>query len=750
MTAYSPLLSSLLDLDQESLKGLLSGMTDAQLEELVYDWSVWARPNQLPPPGTWSTWLINAGRGFGKTRSGAEWTRAMACGNSPLAKGTFRRMALVAETAADARDVMVEGESGILQCHPKAFRPLYEPSKRKLTWPNGAIAHIYNATEPDQLRGPQHDCFVAGTMVSTFFGPMPIEWVRVGDFVLTRKGFKRVLHTKSREAMVGEVRFGSKKLCGTPEHLVYTPGCGWTRMDTLEQGEVLWPMSWITEGEDTPSKANRESRGITSGDPGSRGRQNEGLNTSIERSSRTRLDRSLQDGLCTTRTGTPGTTDRTTSKPSQQGLMSSGISRKTQDTRKVSEHQLSEKLKGSNAECAEPLWSERPRRGKVQSVDPALRGKLNGNEQQSDPALTVESSSCPEKEPYAPSVVSTWRPVGVRPVYCLTVEDQPEYFANGVLVHNCFWADEIAKWAYARETWDQLQFGLRMGVNPRGVVTTTPRPISLYLEIVRDPSTVVTNGKTADNEANLSQKFIEKIHQRYAGTRLGRQELDAEILLDLPGALWTRGMFDPPEGSTLPGRIRHSQCPYFNRIVVGVDPSGLRNASDDGDSIGIVVAAIDDTPRPKGPIGYVLADLTMKGSPAEWGRMAVKAYHHFKADRLVAEINYGGAMVEEVIRGVDPNVSYREVRASRGKVIRAEPIAAFYEQGRVRHVVGADPWGEENMGFGPLEDQLCQMAPSGFNGEGSPDRVDALVWALTDLMIEGEDSYSIGDLRRAM
>ena len=749
MSPLNPILKQLLSLDPKALSDLLAGLSEAQIHELVYDWNLWARPAQLPPPGSWSTWLINAGRGFGKTRSGAEWTRASATGRTPMSPGAFRRIALVAETAADARDVMVEGDSGILSCHPKDFRPLYEPSKRKLTWPNGAVAHIYNATEPDQLRGPQHDCFVAGTMVSTFFGPMPIEWVRVGDFVLTRKGFKRVLHTKSREAMVGEVRFGSKKLCGTPEHLVYTPGCGWTRMDTLEQGEVLWPMSWITEGEDTPSKANRESRGITSGDPGSRGRQNEGLNTSIERSSRTRLDRSLQDGLCTTRTGTPGTTDRTTSKPSQQGLMSSGISRKTQDTRKVSEHQLSEKLKGSNAECAEPLWSERPRRGKVQSVDPALRGKLNGNEQQSDPALTVESSSCPEKEPYAPSVVSTWRPVGVRPVYCLTVEDQPEYFANGVLVHNCFWADEIAKWAYARDTWDQLQFGLRLGTNPRGVVTTTPRPIPVYLEIVRDPSTVVTNGSTMDNAANLSSKFIEKIHQRYAGTRLGRQELEAEILLDLPGALWTRSMFDPPEGSDLPGRIRWTQCPPMSRIVVGVDPSGTKNGSDDGDSIGIVVAGVDDSPGPKGPVGYVIADLTLKGGPLEWGRMAVWAYKHFKADRIVAEVNFGGAMVESTIRQVDPNVSYREVRASRGKYVRAEPISALYEQGRVRHVVGANPRDENNEGLSALEDQYCQMAPSGFNGEGSPDRVDAAVWALTDLMVEDEEGYTLGDLRRA-
>lgn len=421
---------------------------------LNWDWSFWARPAQLEPPGDWSTWLVLAGRGFGKTRTGAETVRSWATGSTPMSAGRFERIAIVAETAADARDVMVEGDSGLLRCHPKDFRPLYIPSKRRLEWPNGATAHIYNATEPDQLRGPQH---------------------------------------------------------------------------------------------------------------------------------------------------------------------------------------------------------------------------------------------------------------------------------------SAFWCDELAKWMYARDMWDQLQFGLRLGDEPRGIVTTTPRPIPVLKEIVSDSSTIITLGRTMDNASNLSKKFIDKIHKRYAGTRLGRQELEAEILTDLPGALWMRSYFDPPEGSRHRGRVYATEVPVLTRVVVGIDPSGTRTGSDEGDSIGIIVMGVDANDH-----GYVLADLTMKGGPAEWGRMAVWAYHHFQADRIVAETNYGGAMVESVIRQVDPNVAYSEVKATRGKVLRAEPVAALYEQGRISHVTGGNPRDTEGEGLSLLEDQMCLMAPSGYAGDGSPDRVDAAVWCATDLMIRDQ------------
>jgi phage terminase large subunit-like protein len=435
------------------------GLTTQQLEELAYDWQFWGREDQLEPPpigpsGTpWLTWLILAGRGFGKTRTGAETIRKWATGKTPLAPGQCSRIAIVAETSADARDVLVEGESGILSCHPKDFRPRYEPSKRRLTWPNGAVATTYNATEPDQLRGPQHD---AG------------------------------------------------------------------------------------------------------------------------------------------------------------------------------------------------------------------------------------------------------------------------------------WCDELAKWAYAEDTWDQLQFGMRLGDRPRKIITTTPRPIPVLKRILALPTTVVTKGSTFDNIANLADSFITEITARYQGTRLGRQELEAELLDDTPGALWTRQLIEQANQMRVDMR---GIVPALQRVVVAVDPSGARDINDENaDSQGIVIAG-------KGVDGraYVLSDWTCKLSPHGWGSRAVQAYRHFAADRIVAERNFGAAMVEHTIRTVDLRVPYREVTASRGKVIRAEPVAALYEQGRVVHL--GDPTLDKpgvGTGLESLEDQMCQLTHHGFMGEGSPDRVDALVWALTDLMLEAE------------
>lgn len=275
------------------------------------------------------------------------------------------------------------------------------------------------------------------------------------------------------------------------------------------------------------------------------------------------------------------------------------------------------------------------------------------------------------------------------------------------------WVDELAKYRYARETWDMLQFTMRSGPDPRAFVTTTPRPIPVLREILADPTTAITRGSTFDNAANLPAQFIAKLQTRYAGTRLGRQELEAEILDDVPGALWTRAMVDEA--------LKPVTFPDMRRVVVAVDPSGTRGDDDAGDSIGIVVAGVGVDGR-----GYILADRSCKLSPAGWGARAVAAYHEFKADRIVAERNFGGAMVEHVIRTADQYVSYGEVTASRGKVIRAEPVAALYEQGRVSHAPGMPE----------LEDQMCQMASDGYLGEGSPDRLDAMVWAMTDLMLE--------------
>lgn len=285
--------------------------------------------------------------------------------------------------------------------------------------------------------------------------------------------------------------------------------------------------------------------------------------------------------------------------------------------------------------------------------------------------------------------------------------------------HHRAYCDELAAWQYA-EAWDQMLFGLRLGRDPKVVIATTPKPVPLVRQILADPHTVTTRGSTFDNSANLAQSALDTLRRKYEGTRLGRQELNAEILDDVPGALWTRAMID---------EARAAPDEEMARIVVAVDPSGTRGAGDSGDNIGIVVAGKTVSGKAR-----ILADRSCKLSPDGWGRRAVEAYREFKADRIVAERNFGGAMVEHVIRTVDRNVSYREVTASRGKAVRAEPVAALYEQGRVSHARGAD-----DRGLIELEDQMCQMTSDGFVGEGSPDRVDAAVWALTDLMLTGRE-----------
>lgn len=272
------------------------------------------------------------------------------------------------------------------------------------------------------------------------------------------------------------------------------------------------------------------------------------------------------------------------------------------------------------------------------------------------------------------------------------------------------WVDELAKYRYARELWDMLQFTMRSGDDPRVLATTTPRPIPVLREIMANPLTAITRGSTMENKDNLAEAFIDAVVSKYAGTRLGRQELDGEILDDVPGALWTRAMLE---------RAVADSVPEMARVVVAVDPSGT-NGADDGDEIGIIVVGRGVDGR-----GYVLEDLSCKLSPDAWARRACEAYYRWGADRLVAERNFGGAMVASVIRTADRNVSFKEVTASRGKTARAEPVAALYEQGRVSHV----------RGLADLEDQLTLMTMAGYAGEGSPDRVDAMVWGLTEAML---------------
>ena len=275
--------------------------------------------------------------------------------------------------------------------------------------------------------------------------------------------------------------------------------------------------------------------------------------------------------------------------------------------------------------------------------------------------------------------------------------DEPERLRGKQ--HMKLWADELASWRYP-ETWDQSMMGLRLGANPQAIVTTTPRPTKLILDLIADKKNIVTTGSTYENKANLSAGFFDYVIKKYEGTRLGQQELLAQLLTDIQGALWKRDDID---------RSRVVKAPDLSRVVVGVDPT----ATSTGDEAGIVTAGSwnDDY--------YTLADDSRQGSPQEWATAAVLAYHQWKADLIVAEANNGGEMVKAVIKQVDPNVNVKLVHASRGKVTRAEPIAAMSEQGRDHHV-GIFP---------KLEDELCMWV----QGDPSPNRLDAKVWAITEL-----------------
>jgi phage terminase large subunit-like protein len=272
-----------------------------------------------------------------------------------------------------------------------------------------------------------------------------------------------------------------------------------------------------------------------------------------------------------------------------------------------------------------------------------------------------------------------------------------------------------------------LMFGLRLGPDPRVVVTTTPKPIRIIRELIADPTTVITRGSTYDNRANLAPAFLAQIIKKYEGTRLGRQELNAEILDDVPGALWNRARIEEMRWPV------HKLIPDLIHIVVAIDPAA--SSGEEADETGIIVAGKDADGH-----GYVLADQSGRYTPTEWARASIGMYRQYKADRIVAEVNNGGDMVEATVRMVDPNVSYKAVHASRGKVVRAQPIAALYDQSRIHHV-GAFP---------PLEDQMCAFttdldrAAAGF----SPDRCDALVWAFTELLVDQMEGYGIFELQR--
>lgn len=401
-------------------KTRLSRLTSAEQNRLQYNWQFWRRPNQTPPAWNWRTWLILAGRGFGKTRTGAETVRGWV-------KAGYRYVNLIGATADDARDIMIEGESGILAICPKDERPVYVKNLAKLAWPNGATSLIFTADAPERLRGKQH-----------------------------------------------------------------------------------------------------------------------------------------------------------------------------------------EKL----------------------------------------------------------------------------------------------WEDELAAWRYP-EAHVQAMLGMRLGDNPQTVITTTPKPTKQIKELIADPTTAVTRGSTYDNRDNLAAAFFAEVIKRYEGTRLGRQELNAELLEDIEGALWTWKLIDA---------ARVAQSNTLRRIAVAIDPAVSTN--EDSDETGIIAGGIDNYGH-----GYILADASGVYSPLAWASKAIAQHDTLLADCIVAEVNNGGDLVEANLRAAGFRGRVKKVHASRGKQTRAEPIAALYEQNKIHHV-GV---------FADLETQLTTWSPA---TDDSPDRLDALVWVLTELMLK--------------
>jgi phage terminase large subunit-like protein len=424
----------LIDCDAAGLDEVFEGFTPREYERLLASWEFEARPAQLPldvEKQLWRIWLFLGGRGAGKTRAGAEWVRALALGLPEVTSEPVGRIALVGESAADVREVMIEGVSGILRAHERGERPLFEASRRRVVWPNGAVAQAFSAEDPEALRGPQFDAA---------------------------------------------------------------------------------------------------------------------------------------------------------------------------------------------------------------------------------------------------------------------------------------WCDELAKWRLAEETWDMLQFGLRLGAWPRQLITTTPRAVPLLKRILTEPGTKQTHATTRENEDNLAPAFLETVVRRYGGTRLGRQELEGEFVEERPDALWTRAIIE---------RARVVSAPHLARIVVAIDPPASSHKR--ADACGVVAAGIDDA-----GFAYVLADESLAAArPQQWAQVALALYHRLHADALVAEVNQGGEMVASVIAEADASVPVTSVRATRGKYLRAAPVAQLYEQKRVHHV-GAFP---------ALEDEMCAFGPEGLLNGRSPDRLDALVWAVTALAL---------------
>lgn len=679
-----------------------------------------SRAEQRPPADPdWDSWLLLAGRGFGKTRTGAEWVLKEA-------RRTPVRIALIGATAADVRDIMVEGESGIMACARSAFRPEYQPSKRRVVFPNGSMAFCYSADEPERLRGPQHHigwCVAWGEPVLTERGWVPIEDVRPGERVQTRRGMlpsTGAVLTKQDAELVEVVTESGEHVVCTPDHRIATP-TGWAEASNIVPGDtiVVWnsPMD--------PAHRRNGSRGA------------DDVTTDRSGATTATAGAGCCTGMCGPQpTGTsPRATSSTTSTTTRPTTGSTTC--KCSPTRTTSGITPSNgMLPGRTTTSTGP---QSPRRHGP-SVSPVTLSAPGAG------SLTRPRGSGPSTAaPHAAHarVVRVSRLPRRADVYDIGVPGGGgEFVAGGVVVHNC---DELAAWRYLQMAWDMYQMGLRLGEHPRTCITTTPRPLPLIKELVKNTERVRTvRGSTYANLHNLAPVFQRAVLDRYAGTTLGRQELDAEILNDMPGALVRRKDI---------GRV--AEAPEMTQVVVGVDPAGTGT----GDEAGIVVVGHGADGR-----YYVLADLSGRMSARETGLTAWKALYEYGAAHLVYEDNFGkqwlrdglidayadhhrlDAQQRAVVRDEstagaasvpNPFLMLRKVTAQHGKVLRAQPVAMRYEQGKVSHV-------GDHEKFEQLEGQLCTWDPH--EDKDSPDRIDALVHAVTHLMRRERSVASVGAL----
>lgn len=737
-------------LPTEEKRKRIDALSDAEALALQYDWSWWSRAEQRAPVGDWTYWLILAGRGFGKTRAGAEWVRSSI--------KTSKYVNLIGATADDARDIMIEGEALAIDT------PIATPSGWATLGELAVGDQVFAADgTPTRIVALSSIWTDRRCLSICSDGADPIVADERHKWVTTSRAERRPWLDARRQSIKSTNEIAASLHENDRHDLV--------NHEFPMHGALVLP--------DAALPVPPYTLGAWLGDGDTRGH---GTFTCHERDTEI-IDRIREDGFEVNRLG--GRYDWGIRKL-RAGLRIAGLIGNKEIPAAYLRASIEQRLAllrglmdtdgyvSARGQCSFDNTNERMVRD-VRDLLLTLGFKPGAVQEKPDARghktmyrvafmrsvgsfvpfiLPRKADRCIAGRRPAGRLVRAADEVDSVPTRCIQVEHESGTFLAGrdlVVTHNSgilaicpkderpeykkyerkllwpngstsliftaeeperlrgkqhekLWLDELGSWRYA-DSFDQAKFGLRLGLNPQAVITTTPRPTKIIKEIIADPSTIVTRGSTYDNANNLAVSFFNSVIRKYEGTRLGRQELDAEVLADNPGALWNLSQID---------KLRVKDHPPLKRIVVGVDPSVT--SGEEADEAGIVIAGVGVDEE-----YYILDDLSMVASPDSWARAAVRAYHDRQADRIIAETNNGGDMVELVIRTVDANVSYKKVTASRGKMTRAEPIAALYEQGRVHHV-GIFP---------KLEDQMTEYDP--LTSKKSPDRMDALVWAMTEL-----------------